>query len=135
MLEDDAAWGSAIQSAEYWEARYARDAAGSGAGNFEWYVSYEQVEGLLEACLRRGGSVLEIGCGNSELALGLHRARSGQAAGMDRAARSRLNQEIDTTLNSAILAPRAALTAPRDVHRRRRSLRPDPNQPRAHLDA
>ena len=74
MLEDDAAWGSAIQSAEYWEARYARDAAGSGAGNFEWYVSYEQVEGLLEACLRRGGSVLEIGCGNSELALGLHRA-------------------------------------------------------------
>jgi SAM-dependent methyltransferase len=82
---DDADWGSTIQNAAYWDARYARDAhhgggedEGSGAaatGTFEWYVSYGQIEGLLDACLRpRGGHVLEIGCGNSELALGLHAA-------------------------------------------------------------
>lgn len=67
--EDDAEWGSRIQSASYWNARYAKDEA-----PFEWYCSYEQVEGLLTGCLTKGSRVLEIGCGNSELSLGLHKS-------------------------------------------------------------
>ena len=49
--------------AEYWSARYDRNAAA-----FDWYVEYEQLEDiLLSLPVRRDGRVLHIGVGTSRL--------------------------------------------------------------------
>ena len=70
MNEDDETWGKTIQSQEYWDTRYVNEKNTT----FEWYCDYEQIGPLLEGILPKSSSILEIGCGNSELTLGLHQA-------------------------------------------------------------
>ena len=70
MNEDDETWGKTIQSQEYWDTRYVNEKNTT----FEWYCDYEQIGPLLEGILPKSSTILEIGCGNSELTLGLHHA-------------------------------------------------------------
>ena len=71
--QDDEEWGQKIQSQQYWEDRYQKDSTANAT--FEWYLDYDSLGGLLEGIIPRSQHrVLEIGCGNSELALGLYNA-------------------------------------------------------------
>lgn len=70
--DSDEQWGTTIQSTSYWEQRYQKDATANTT--FEWYCDYEQVGPLLEGIIKVGTKVLEIGCGNSEISLGLYNA-------------------------------------------------------------
>jgi SAM-dependent methyltransferase len=74
--DEDEIWGQRIQSKQYWENRYKNERGET----FEWYCTYEQVGPLLESTFcnkniqKEDCHVLEIGCGNSEITLGLHDA-------------------------------------------------------------
>lgn len=63
---------SQYQDAEYWDERYL------GEAHYEWLAGYSDLAGLLEEALERFGPsarILQLGCGNSDLAL--HLAASG----------------------------------------------------------
>ena len=50
---------------DYWRQRYA--ACASEKDTFEWFLSYESLAPLVEGCVRRRDSVLDVGCGASTL--------------------------------------------------------------------
>jgi SAM-dependent methyltransferase len=73
QADEDEEWGQKIQSQQYWEDRYQNDSTSNTM--FEWYLDYDSLSGLLEGIIpKTQHRVLEIGCGNSELALGLYNA-------------------------------------------------------------
>jgi len=66
--QSDQNWGKEIQNEEYWNNRY-KDDANKTDGNFEWYLNYDSIAGLLSNIVGKNGSVLEVGCGNSNLGI------------------------------------------------------------------
>lgn len=57
-------YGSGV---EYWDARHAKDHA--GAITFDWLYKYKQLGPLLKQYVAPDASVLQLGCGNSPLAI------------------------------------------------------------------
>ena len=57
-------YGSGV---EYWAARHAEDHA--DAISFDWLYEYEQLSCLLKQYVAPDASVLQLGCGNSKLAI------------------------------------------------------------------
>ena len=55
----------------YWRERYAACAPGE---TFEWFLTYDSLAPLLSPWLRRGASVLDVGCGSSLLLADLRAA-------------------------------------------------------------
>jgi hypothetical protein len=48
-------------SKEYWEQRYVDRV------EWEWYFAYSDLKPLLDKCLKKDGSVLDVGCGDKPL--------------------------------------------------------------------
>ena len=66
---------------DYWRARYAACKPGD---TFEWFLSYLDLEPLLQPWLRSSASVLDIGCGASQLLADMRAAgHRGRLVGVD----------------------------------------------------
>ena len=63
-MQSSASYGTGT---EYWDRRHAEDAA--DGRSFDWLFEYAQLKSLLERHIARDADVLQLGCGNSRLAL------------------------------------------------------------------
>jgi ubiquinone/menaquinone biosynthesis C-methylase UbiE len=58
---------SEYRSQDYWEQRYKLDQRSS----YEWFLNYTQVKPLIVPHIEVGSRILDVGCGNSLLAVSL----------------------------------------------------------------
>jgi SAM-dependent methyltransferase len=64
MVDDSRSYGTGVA---YWDRRHAEDAA--DGRSFDWLFEYNQMKTLLKRYISRDAAVLQLGCGNSRLAL------------------------------------------------------------------
>jgi ubiquinone/menaquinone biosynthesis C-methylase UbiE len=53
---------------EYWESRYAKETRPS----YEWFMDYTRIKPLIMPYLNESSEIMDLGCGNSELAINMY---------------------------------------------------------------
>eukprot|EP00192_Tetraselmis_astigmatica_P012618 CAMPEP_0117668014 /NCGR_PEP_ID=MMETSP0804-20121206/11295_1 /TAXON_ID=1074897 /ORGANISM="Tetraselmis astigmatica, Strain CCMP880" /LENGTH=424 /DNA_ID=CAMNT_0005475821 /DNA_START=172 /DNA_END=1449 /DNA_ORIENTATION=+ len=109
----------------YWNARYAAVGGGQGAGAYEWFsAGAEELLPFLGRFIRRGDTVLEVGCGTSGLLRALlEGGHEGELVGVDcsPAAIAWARQHLAGSRTAAELAAASYLEEGSSIARRRSS--------------